>query len=346
MNKISVLLLLFIISICVWAATEDGVSNNDQVVAVINGKVITINDFVLQMEALPTYYEPEADTNQITPSGQAGARALREIITQQAMLQAAKNAGVFPTEKEVNDQVERRKRLDPNLLVLYTQNGRTEADLRNDELINLAKLNLMGKGLTVTDEDVKGAYSRIKNIPGPIYTPSTYGLRIVITTDKKQKLLADNDLKRGVDFKTICHEYNDSPALANRSESDGGAGMIPDRDYDWIKSNMGKEFADKVKLKALMQITSWVKVPVTGQGGAKTSAWIMARVEKINPSQTKPLSEDMIIYIKQNLIQAKSDKDAFARLLEETRNKFVIEINREPWKSLYKRDQEMLDANK
>ncbi len=326
------------------AFTLIGCGGKKNVVARINGKDVTIEEFTEQMEVMPTYYEPQQGTNQITPSGQAGARALREIITQQAMLQAAKDAKVFPTEKEVNAQIETRKKLDPNILNNYTQSGRTLADFRKDEQINLARLNLMGKGLTITDEEVKSVYDRIKSIPGPIFTPATYGLRIVITTDAKKMKLASDELKRGIDFKEICRKYNDSPQLKNRLDSDGGAGMIPDRDYAWIKGNMGKAFADEVMSKSLSQNTSWVKVPVAGQGGAKTSAWIIAKIEKKNPAQTKPFSDEMKVYIKQNLIQAKADKNAFAKLLEDTRIKFKIDIKREPWKALYKRDQEAQKA--
>jgi parvulin-like peptidyl-prolyl isomerase len=142
------------------ANTNLGAGSSDANIATVNGTPISNEDFYITLQS----YRPQSST----ANQPAGRVKLRQLIEDAIVEQLAKKDNVYPTDAQVTEQlnnirmVQELNSVQPFDQQLKAQ-GLTEDYLKRLQIIpQLCQLNLLAKGITVTDADVKAYYDRHK----------------------------------------------------------------------------------------------------------------------------------------------------------------------------------------
>jgi len=127
-------------------------------IATVNGVPISTQDFYVALQA----YRPQ----QPTADQPAGIVKLRLLIHNAVIEQMAKKEGVYPTDAQVTDQlnnlrmVQEKNSVQPFDEQLKTE-GLTEDYIKRLQIIpQLCQLDLLAKGITITDADATAYYQR------------------------------------------------------------------------------------------------------------------------------------------------------------------------------------------
>lgn len=319
MNKAQSILLVCLAALTVAACGRPGAGgtgDSDGVVATINGQAISQDEFLRYMLLKPT-----VQVN--TPQGVGTARVAESIsfqifddlMRQKLLAQMAKDEGVYPTEKEVEQELLFREKRTPNYLQLLTKRGMTPGMVKDQLKLDMAQFRLLTKGVTVTKEDVD---KYIKENPGQFKTPALADLVwIMVTSPEKQKQV-DDEFKRGQSAEGIAARYSEAP---NGRETQG---RFPIRVVD----QMPPELKGVVQKTAEQNTTAWIKV----RGG-----WAKFYVAKKTPPKAVPIDETLREVVRRDVAMArgKGANDLDKRLHDKMKNgdiKIVMAGLEEPWK--------------
>jgi parvulin-like peptidyl-prolyl isomerase len=192
-----------------------GGKSNDAV-AVVNGEPITFKDYVAHMELKPEVRVVTQNGPAVLPvEGTIGFQALRDLISQQLTIQLAKDKGIYPTNQQIEQEIEFQKKLNKNFLVQLSSRGMTVDMIRRSLAIDLINEQLLTKGITVTKADVE---EYIKKNPDEFMEPERVELYWVLVRNSKMKEAVDRDLASGVGFSQVALRYSDAP---NAREANG-----------------------------------------------------------------------------------------------------------------------------
>ena len=191
------LALLFLLTLAVGAvlgslATRQRYKGH-QVVASVNGALITEPDFLHRME--------------IT----TGDNTLRQMVTDQLQLQYARKRGVFPAEAEV---IARYKKLSdqPSFGQYLAATHQGPEDVMQSLRVSLAREAVVTKGTTVSDAEARAYYDRQTDPRNPrarYYTPRSVTLAVIKTRSQPQAELAAAELARGAAFDKVAQKYSE-----------------------------------------------------------------------------------------------------------------------------------------
>lgn len=211
-----------------------------RVIAVVDGTEIKGAEYYRRMEFLPGVGRVIGNTfQQFFP----GFMTLEQLINEKLIFELAKSKGVLPTDAQIKDELDNRVRLDSQYVSRYLASGRNEQDLNVDMKFELAQLNLLTAGITVTDQEVEQFYAQ--NHP-MFTTPARFKLRLIAVTSKAQADATDQDLATGKKFEDVAKAHS-----VDASATIGG-------DFGY---HSGDEFPEEVR-KALTNtkpgdITPW-----------------------------------------------------------------------------------------
>lgn len=133
-------------------------------------------------------------------------QALQDMIGQRIVMQLAKDEGVFPPDAEVSKELEFRKRINPNYIKELTANGITFDTIKENIGLELARENLLTKGITVTQQE---ADDYIKKNPAQFTEPAKADMLWVFVKTKTKQATVDREIQSGQSFQSIALRYSE-----------------------------------------------------------------------------------------------------------------------------------------
>lgn len=208
-------------------------------------------------------------------------QALQDMIARQVTLQMARDEGVYPSDQDVLKELEFRKKLEPNFLQKLTQNGLTVDRIKSTLALELARENLVTKGITVTPKD---ADDYIKANPKMFMEPAYADLLWVFVKDPAKKAKVDEALKAGQAFSVVAVQQSDFPNAREQG------GRFPQRNVSVMQAPLQK----MVNATAEGQTTGWLDLQ---DGFAKFY------VEKKTPAKPMEMTPERKELVRRQLAQ-------------------------------------------
>jgi parvulin-like peptidyl-prolyl isomerase len=172
------------------------------VVARVNGVPITEKEFLHRLEVT------------------SGAQVLQQMVAEELHIQFAKKQNVEPSGGDIDAKLaEMRKQ--PNFEKNLKDTRRTEEDLRREIRFKLSRLNIIGKGVKITDQEVRAYYdanAQRNNLKARYYQPETVQVSAVALNSQEDAQKALTLLANGQDFAAVARSMS-----VDRSAVDGGA---------------------------------------------------------------------------------------------------------------------------
>jgi parvulin-like peptidyl-prolyl isomerase len=223
-------------------------SSGGTVLAVVNGETITMDEFHKYLEAKPTV---RVQTN----SGVAEARVaeslafqgLQDMIARQVTLQLAADEKVYPSEADINKELDFQKKLNPNFLPQLTRSGLTIERIKQSLLLNLARERLITKGVTVT---MKEAEDYIAADPKQFVEPATVDMLWIFVRSESNKAQVDSALSAGQTFSIVATQFSEFPGARQQN------GRFPQRQLDQLPADIQKLVNSTNEGRA----TAWIKM--------------------------------------------------------------------------------------
>jgi hypothetical protein len=205
------------------------------------GDKLSRDDLNLSMAAFGT---PNAPTVRVrTQSGDTDAmlaepiafQALRNVIIRKVTIQLAKEDGVAPTAKDVDDEFNFRNKLDPDYLTKRTKSGLTMSLVKQMIEYDLARERLITNGIKV---DTAEAEKFFKENPDKFTESATADLLWIAVRTAEKRAAVDKDLLSGESFSYVAGKYSEVPnARENR-------GAFPQRAINRMDARIQKAIAD------------------------------------------------------------------------------------------------------
>lgn len=240
-------------------------------VATVNGESITASEFnnYLRIKSSATVSSPQNPqernvalnmlANNMSPTlptnGTIGMQALNEMIRRKLILQMAKEEGVMPSDEDVTAEIKHRTDLQDSYVNQLNGAGYTLAMIKDQVLLELAELNILTKGIEVSDSDVDNL---IKERPELTVDPAKAEVIAIAVGSQASRQRADAELAKGRQFEEVAKEINDDPQLLRN----GGAMTLPMANDDKV--------AAALKATDINKMTGWIDV--TPEGGQQS--WI------------------------------------------------------------------------
>ncbi len=250
-----------------------------------------------------------------------GYQSLQDMLLRQIVLQMAKDAGVAPTEADIEAEITFRKKVNSTFMRELNARGMTVAQIRESIKSELARERLTTRGVNVTLEDVE---TYIKDNPQQFTEPARVDLLWMLIRDGNKKDKAEAELQAGQSFSAVATAYSDYVP---------GQGGQKERYPVGIVRQMPKELQAIVTASKEGQTSDWIK---TGQGFAKFL------VERKYPERPQTLDATQKEVVRRNLALARGNasSDINRRIAEKLKDaKITVEFEplKEPWKESEKK---------
>ena len=248
-------------------------------VATVNGEKISREEYDKAVER-----ETVGVQNPVGPM-EAGVWVLTKLINQKIIEQLAKKEGVPPT----NEQIEYKWGLlkkSGNLKRLTQVVGMTEDEIRQMIAASQSYINVLTKGIKVTDKQVSDLYYKNRS---KFRQPERVRVRMIITAGEQKSKKAEGFLKRGIEFETVAREQADNPL----DRQNGGAVAVLSKGMK--VDNVPPEIMDKIvdvafKTK-IRQRSPRFLVQGKTSGGPLQRSWIILKVEDVLPAEDQKLPQ-------------------------------------------------------
>ena len=297
-------------------------------IAKIGDKTISQDEYLKRTEKLPT---PVGVMNNQIATQPAGYNALLQMVREEVLTQMAQQEGVMPTEQQVEERVQRLMQQNPNVKRAVTeQKTLTLDDLRRQVRIQLIQFNLLTKGVTITEKEIKAHYENNKR---NFYRPAAALVQMLVVSNPETRNKIDEDLRKGLNFRAVAQKYAQNPAAGVQvSETE-----LP----------VEPPFANNTQGQSLAQIAAILKPLKAGETSqwapADNNLWVRFYVITKNPGRQLPY-EEVKENIREELMVQKGQQtnrdinEEIAKRMLETK----VEIFHDQWKEQYTKDMEEL----
>ncbi len=289
------------------AISTVGWTQGSQAVIKVNGESVATDTYTKRMAVLSGVGRLVGNR---FVSATPGFLTLQQLINEMLMVQLAKSKGVEPTAKEIQDELDRNIKDDPEFVKSYLRSGLTEADLRYELKVQLSEFKVTTLGVTITDFQVKKFYDDQKR---EFTIPKKYRLRIVAVNSADLKSKVDADLTAGKKFSDVATQYSQ-----DISKVDGG--LLGDLDDT--------------------QMTDQIKQLVTPMKAGTTSPWLGGDsgtevkffLEKVTESYVLPF-DDMVKYKvwKKLMLDRGNVKNSVSTMMDNMRKNAKFEFTGTPF---------------
>lgn len=232
----------------VAGCNQGGASTADTAVAVVNGAQINKDDFHSYLERKRTVQviSQDGQIGALQVAGLLGLQALQDMVNRELLVQVAKDQNVMPTEADIKKELDYQTKRDPQFVKRLNTAGLSLEQIKRDVSLDLARFNVITKGITVKPADVDAF---IKENPRAFETPASVDLYWIVLSDPKNKALVDADLKSGQQFPTVAARYSVDPSAKSLS------GQYPRRQ----ESQLPPKLRDLIKDLKPGASTAWVQ---------------------------------------------------------------------------------------
>ncbi|MBS1718584.1 MAG: peptidyl-prolyl cis-trans isomerase [Armatimonadetes bacterium] len=248
-----------------------------KVIFSVNGEEVKGGEYYRRMEYLGGVGRVRGNSFEQFPPG---LLTIEQIITEKLILQMAKDRGVMPSEKDIDDEIKYRMEDTPKLLDDWMTTGQTKDELRYQMRINLCQLNMLTQGITVTDQQVQTFYNEN---PSMFTNPKQVQLQVIVVSDDATKQKVDADLAAGKKFADVATAYS-----IDVSKMRGGEfGTVPVR-------SLNKEMQDAVNPLKAGGITPWMN---------SNGSFVRFLVENVIPESKLELNDSLKRKVRRQLMQ-------------------------------------------
>jgi hypothetical protein len=297
------------------------------------GSLAKINGDPISLEEFNNYLETKS-TVRVLVSGQTAElpvadtlafQAMQDLVAQKLMLQLAKKAGVAPTEKEVEDEIKFKTKLQSTYIQTLKARGLTTKQIRDLVEVQLAQEKLVSKGQTVTDAELE---ETIKKNPNLFIEPAKATLELLFVDKPADREAADKALRSGQEFTNVRGLYDKAPANL-RAQFDAtriqGGGLNTETLNEPFKSAVAKTQPGR--------LTDWMRA---GTG------WARIKVHQKFPKKDLERTPERMTFLKRQLAIQKGGKNTdvgkqVADLLKESKIDITEPSLKEPWKRFEER---------
>ncbi|MGE0001344.1 MAG: SurA N-terminal domain-containing protein [Fimbriimonadaceae bacterium] len=303
-------------------------SKADKSIAVVGTEKITLDEFNKYMAAKPTIrVVVQGEVVELPVAETIAFQALQDLISRKALFQMAKDEGVMPTDKQVDDEVGFQKKLNPEFVQQYQARGMGNPQIRDEIRFNLAQERLFTKGISVSDDEVQ---KWVEANPQAFVDPAKATLSVVLVKDATQQAKVDKALENGRPFREVAVDNSTMrDAKVNQGKFNSGR-PVPIRSL----APVVREAVDKVQPR---QTTGWVKLP---EGMAKF--YVDSKTDDIELEKTP----ERMANVKRSLgiEKGKLANDLRQRLLKRIRETDIEIVGSDAYNTAWKRFVEMLNA--
>lgn len=289
-----------------------GCGGGPQVLAVVNGETITMDDFHKYLE---TKRQVRVTTNngvvELPVADTLAFQGLQDMIANKLLTQYAKDNSMTPTEPEIANELDFRKKLRPNYVIELTSLGQTLEGIKSNIALDVAKEKLVTKGITVSKAD---ADNFKKENASEFITPASADLTGILVATEAEKAKAEADLNAGETFKSVASKYSKFP-------NGGTLGEIP------LNRFSGPLLAAIQKAQP-QTTTPWVKI---------TEGWARFYVNKKSAAKPMALDDAQMELLRRRIAiqRGASAIDLDARLAEKL-EKSNIEVKQKSLETAWK----------
>jgi len=318
MSKIrisSVALLL----LAVTAITLTGCGGRRTIVKV-NGEKVKRNEFYARLEKVPVQ----------TPQGSqaAGRYVMQQIISEKLVQQLAKEQGVEPTEAQINKKIDFAKKQSGNLSKALAAQGMTLDDMKKQIAIQQSAVNVITKGITISDDRVKQAYDQtLKAKNSPFIRPEQVMVSAIVTKDKATIDKAYKQLNAGQEFGTVAMALCDPSVFMKQTQgkvgwtSKTGTVELP----NGRSATLGLDFAKRVYA---------IEVGKYTQPFVSDKQWVILRSDQKRPKKITTYEEVKDMIKEQMAIREGTKKDTFRLAMQKFAKNSNITINSPGYKDI------------
>ena len=260
------------------------VSGGGDTLATFTGERISKDDYYRYMERLSRV---RVSSNQgVVPApvagGTLGFQVLDDMVRREALLQVAKEEGVFPTDGDVEKELQYQSTKSPDFLKRLTSQGLSIETIREELRIQLAEEKIVTKGINVTDEEVN---RYIRASPQKFREPKRVLLQYIAVRTPEKKKQVDEALASNQSFSSVAIQYSEAPgARANEARFSTDI-------YDSFSPALKK----LVDATSENRATNWVKDP----GGQELKFFVVrkspARNVEITPVMKQTVKRELAL---------------------------------------------------
>lgn len=203
----------FIVVICFVGVFALLSGCGSKAVVVVNGEKITREELQAEVEKV------------------AGEQVLTNLIMEKIILQAAKKEGVYPSKEEVDKELEFQKRENPTFLEDLKKRGLTLEDYKRRLIASLAEINLLTKGIEVTDKEIEKAFKENKPLLDKVR------LRWIVSSSEEEIKKAKEKLNSGAFFEVVA---KDSSQDVSTKDKGGDMGYVSLSQLERISPTIAK----------------------------------------------------------------------------------------------------------
>lgn len=230
MKKIYSFLLTTVVTLTVHSAIAVEIKANDNIVAIVNDDVITMQELNVMVKQLRMQIPKgkQIDTNTLQQ------QALTHLINKDLLIQAAKRANIQISKEDVNEAIQnfaaQRHMSVKELIHKIAKEGISESQLRQTMIENLMVQRLeqsevMAKS-QVTDAEIDSAIARAqqegRQLPPPLTAYSYHVQHILIKNDNavSRKLINQiaHQARSGASFEQLARQYSQDGSAENGGE--------------------------------------------------------------------------------------------------------------------------------
>lgn len=308
-----------------------GCGKGSDVIAVVNGEAITVEDYYKYLEFKPDVrVVTDSGVASLPPEGTLGFQALQDLIGQRVTMQLAQDKKIYPTEADINKELEFKKKLNPNYLNGLSQRGYTFEMIRQSLTLDLIRERLLTQNIKVTTADVD-AY--VKANPKEFIEPKRAEISWVLVQDAQTKKRVDQELAGGQSFTQVALRYSASPdAKANNArlidKNTGGppaVSALPRNVQEAIANFKGGETTDWIPLVdgyAKFYVSKVMpERPIVMDDTKKE--FLRRLLAQKKGSEARDINRQVLLKLKDSKVEVR--KTAFQKPWEDAYRRFMVE---------------------
>lgn len=196
--------MVLILAAAVVATFLVGCGNST--IAKVNGRKISRQEYYNRLERMPM------PTQQNVPV-EAGMMVLRDLINEELLLKMAEKEKVAPTDAQVNERYAEMQK-QPQFQQKMKESGLSKDQAKDLVRILQAHFNLVTRGITVPDKEVKDFYE--KNKKTHFTVPENADVAAIFCESKADAEKAMGMLKKNVEFATVAAQLSSDPVSKER----------------------------------------------------------------------------------------------------------------------------------
>jgi len=249
---------LYLLASALVAISLVGCNKDKGEIAQVNGLAITNSELIEYLEAKPTVRVViQGQTVDVPVQDTLGFQAMQDLVVRKLVQQMAKEEGVAPTKKEVDDEIKLRGEINAGYVKNLQARGLSMNGIRAQVEVELAQQKLVSKGITVSDAEVD---EYIKTNKDEFREPAKVEMYWILAAGTN-KTAIDSQLATGAKFQDVATRASLDPE-AKTSGGIFGANQYPGGVP--VKA-LNEQIRNAVTAAPIGKATAWIQLPQAGQ---------------------------------------------------------------------------------